>query len=265
MLNRVLNICLLVCSAATLWAQVGLSPDELKLFNFLNQERKIAGLPQLQWNYHVAEAARTHTQVMADHKTLSHQFTGEPALGDRVGATGARFNSAAENVAEGDTAGDPVLEIHRSLMFSPGHRANILSPQYNAVGLAIVSRDGKMYVTEDFAYIVSTYSEDQFRDALIAAFNKARRAKGLAPVAVLKDARIHDLACSETDKPQIPEGFPGALDEVVFTSSEPDKLPADLQKAVVDPSLHKMSVGACFHPDKEHGYANFWVIAAFYQ
>ena len=244
---------------------MGLSADELKLFNFLNQERKIAGQPQLQWNYHLAEAARAHSALLAQHKELSHQFNGEAALADRIGATGARFNSAAENVAEGDTPGDPVLDIHRSLMFSPGHRANILSPQYDAVGLAIVSRDGKMYVTEDFAYIISTYSEGQFRDALIAAFNEARQAKGLPPVAVLKDARIHDLACSESDKPQIPEGFPGALAEVVFTSSEPEKLPADMQKPLADPALRRMSVGTCFHPDKEHGYANFWVIAAFYQ
>jgi uncharacterized protein YkwD len=261
----VLNVCLLVSLSACLRAQVGLSPDELKLFNFVNQERKIAGLPSLQWNYHLAEAARAHSELLAQHKELSHQFTGEAALGDRIGVTGARFNSAAENVAEGDITADPVTEIHTSLMFSPNHRANILSPQYNVVGLAIVSRDGRMYVTEDFAHVLSAYSEAQFRDALIAAFNKARQAKGLLPVTVLKDARIHDLACSESDKPVLPNGPPEALEEVVFTSSTPDQLPHDMEKAVSDPSLHKMSLGACFHPDKEHGYANFWVIAAFYQ
>jgi uncharacterized protein YkwD len=264
MRTRLLNICLLVCLTATLTAQVGLSADELKLFNFLNQERKIAGLPQFQWNYRLAEAARAHSELLAQHKELSHQFAGEAALGDRIGVTGARFNSAAENVAEGETGSDAVLNIHTSLMFSPGHRANILSPQYNVVGLAIVSRDGQMYVTEDFAHTLSVYSEAQFRNAVIAAFNKARQARKLPRVTLIDDPRIHDLACSETEKPQIPRVIAPALDEVVFTSSDPDQLPEDMQKAVRDPSLHKMSLGACFHPDKEHGNANFWVVAAFY-
>src|SRR5215471_17132190 len=98
----------LVVHLAFLWssvvfAQVGLSSDEQKLFNLLNQERIKAGLPRLEWDYHVAEAARKHTQLQASQKTLSHRFLGEPALGDRIGATGLRFDVAAENVALGET------------------------------------------------------------------------------------------------------------------------------------------------------------------
>lgn len=245
-------------------AQVGLSPDESRLFNLVNQERKKAGLPQFQWDYHLAEAARTHTQLMSAREELTHQLSGEPVLGDRIGAAGARFDGAAENVAEGDVAADTVEVLHGSLMNSPGHRANLLSPKYNAIGLAIVSRDGATYVTEDFAHTVTTYSDEQFRAAIIAAFNKARQANSLPAIAIREDSRIHDFACSESDPPQFPSGFSGALNEVVFTSSEPEKLPPDMQKAARNASLHKVSLGACFHPDKQHGYANFWVIAAFY-
>lgn len=246
-------------------AQVGLSPDEQKLFNLINQERKKAGLAQFQWDYHLAESARTHTQLMAERKVLTHQFANELALGERLGATGARFDGAAENVAQGDVAGDTVTNLHSSLMNSPEHRGNILHSKYNAVGLAIISRAGEMYVTEDFAHILPAYSEAQFRNAVIAAFNRARQASSLPPMIVLNDPQIHDLACAQHDEPQIPQAFfPTALDKVVFTSSDPDKLPSSMQKAVLDPALHHLSLGACFHPDKQHGYANFWVIAAFY-
>jgi uncharacterized protein YkwD len=245
-------------------AQVGLSSDEQKLFNLLNQERKKAAMPPFQWNYHLAESARAHSQLMASHKLLAHQFPGEPALGERLGATGVRFNGAAENVAVGDITADVVPEIHDSLMNSPEHRGNILNSKYNAVGLAIVSRDGAMYVTEDFAHTVTAYSEEQFRDAVIAAFNKARQARGQSIIMVRDDPRIHDLACAEQDKPLIPQSLSNALEVVVFTSSEPENLPSDMQRLVGDPAVHRMSIGTCFHPDKQHGYASFWVVAAFY-
>lgn len=262
---RLFSIFLAVCLSALLHAQVGLSSGEQKLFNLLNQERKKAGLPQFRWDYHLAESARAHTELMAQRNVLTHQFPGEAVLGERIGATGARFNGAAENVAQGDIGGDTVGLIHTSLMNSPEHRGNILSPKYNAVGLAIVSQDNEMYVTEDFSHSLPAYSDGQFRDAVIAAFNKARQENQLPAVAIRDNPQIHDLACSEYDKPEIPQGLSNALDTVVFTSSEPEKLPSDMQTPARDPALHRMSIGVCFHPDQQHGYANFWVVAAFYQ
>src|SRR2546421_3751376 len=145
-------------------AQVGVSVDDLKLFQLLNQERTKAGLPKFQWDYHLAEAARAHAQLLAQRQVLSHQFSGEPVLGERIGATGTRFNAAAENVAEAPT----VEELHSGLMNSPPHRANILNGKYNAIGLAIVSPNDQLYVAQDFAHVLPSYSEPQFRDALLA-------------------------------------------------------------------------------------------------
>jgi hypothetical protein len=48
----------------------------------------------------------------------------------------------------------------------------------------------------------------------------------------------------------------------VFTSSEP-RLPDQVQKAVTAAGYYHMKFGVCFRPDKEHGSANFWVVAAF--
>ena len=259
-----LIIFFVICLGTGLRAQVGISTDEQKLFNLVNQERKKAGLPPFQWNYLLAQSARAHSQLMAKRKVLTHQFSGEPALGDRVGATGLRFSGAAENVAAGDIAEDTVARVHASLINSAEHRGNILNANYNVAGLAIVSNDNDVYVTEDFAHTLPVYSEEQFRRAVVAAFNKAREANSLAAVVVRDDPHFHDLACSESQKEQIPAGLPNALDIVVFTSSEPEKLPSDMQKAARDPGLHHLSIGTCFSPDKQHGYGNFWVVVALY-
>lgn len=261
---RTITIWWTICLGTVIHAQVGLSSDELKLFNLVNQERKKAGLAPFEWNYHLAEAARNHSRLMAARRVLTHHFTDEAVLGDRIGATGLRFSGAAENVAEGSTDTDKVARLHASLMDSPPHRANILSPKYGAMGLAMVSSGSDAYVTEDFAQILPVYSEQQFRDAVITAFNKARQVHRLPAMAAGEDARVHALACSESDKPKIPDGFANAMSVVAFTSSNPAELPLDMQKMAGDSGLHRINVGACFHPDKEHGYGNFWVVAAFY-
>ena len=257
----------LIIHVAVLWttavfAQVGISRDQLKLCTLRNQERTKAGLPGLEWNYHLAESAQAHTQLLAREGMLSHQFPREPYLGERLGKTGLRFNIGAENVAEGET----VEKIHEGLMSSPQHRANILSPKYNAVGVAVIPKGDELYVTEDFASILPSYSELQFREAIAAAFNKQRQANGIAEIVVHADRHLHDVACSdEDDAQQIIHDLPAALNLLVFTTSMPEKLPSGMQKTAANRSLHRMDIGACFRPGKEHGYGSFRVIVAFYQ
>src|SRR4051812_22553714 len=112
-------------------AHAGPSQREQQLFDLVNHEREKAGLNKLEWSDQLAQAALAHSKLLAENRDLSHQFPGEPAVQERVGATRLRFNAVAENVAEGpdvDTA-------HTALMKSPGHRANILHQDYNAIGI----------------------------------------------------------------------------------------------------------------------------------
>src|SRR4029077_19515375 len=81
-------------------AQAAPSRLEQQLFDLINHEREKAGLNKLEWSDQLANAARDHSRLMDEHQDLSHQFAGEPGLQQRLGATGARFNSVAENVAE---------------------------------------------------------------------------------------------------------------------------------------------------------------------
>jgi uncharacterized protein YkwD len=234
---------------------------EEQLLNLLNQERARAGLQNVRWNQDLADAARAHSDLLAKHKKLSHQFRGEPELQQRAGRTGARFNAVAENVAYAPT----VPDLHDGLMHSPPHRANILNPEYNAVGIAIVERDGELYATEDFARTISGMTEDQFRHAVVAAFQRVRSVQKKAPITVSNDSRLHDAACSKSlNAKRVLGGLPGATDLAIYTSSDPGQLPANMRAAAADGTLHRMNIGVCFQQDSASGFSKYWVVAAFY-
>jgi uncharacterized protein YkwD len=238
-----------------------MSAQQRQLLNLVNAERVRAGLSQLQWDDHLAQAARLHTQRMADRRALSHQFSGEPALPDRAGSAGAHFNSVAENVAYAGT----VDQLHDNLMHSPHHRANILDPKSNAIGIAFAERDGELYVTEDFAHLLADASDNQFQSRLIAAFNRLRTSKGLAPLPVHSDAKLQQAACKAKLEPRkILRQLPGATNLTMFTASRPGDLPSNMQQAAVDGKLRRMSIGVCFKPDQKGGFSTYWVAAAFY-
>jgi len=175
--------------------------------------------------------------------------------------TGARFTRSAENVARTEFLED----VHLALMNSPGHRANMMSPEYNAVGIGVLEHKGHFYVTQDFVLLVPVYSEIQFRDSFAEAFNRARKSRGLGVIMARSEESLHNAACSTDGVAQNLSGkVTGAGALVVFTSSEPDKLPEQLMSRAANPGFHRMAIGVCFRPDPQHGYANFWVVAAFY-
>ena len=234
------------------------TPAEKQIFDQLNQERQRAGLATLKWNELVAEAARGHSGELAENGKLSHQFSGEPRLLERIASRGLRFTIAAENVALTEYLED----VHLALMTSPGHRANILNPKYNAVGIGVVEQRGKIFVTEDFVFQVPVYSENQFSAAMVERLNISPKTTGVWRVAAKPDPLMHDLACST-------DGNAGKLSDmvragyvVVFSATEP-QLPEEVQKVISAKGYYHMKFGVCFRPDKDHGSANFWVVAAF--
>ena len=256
---KTLFLCATLLALLSPAAKAAASPAEKQIFDQLNQERQKAGLPAFDWNELVADAARRHAAMLAEHAELSHQYPGEPSLPERIGATGVRFTHAAENVARTEHLED----VHLALMNSPGHRANMLSPKYNATGIGVVERGGKIYVAQDFIFAVPLYSEEQFSAAFAEGFNQARKSLGARELAAQPDPFLHALACSTDGDAAKLTGSVSGRYLVVFTSSEPRRLPEQMRKAAAAPDYHRMNFGVCFRPDKEHGYANFWVVAAF--
>jgi Cysteine-rich secretory protein family len=237
-----------------------ISPAEKRIFEELNHERVSHGLSPLDWNNHAADAARAHARLLAENGKLSHQFLGEATLQERLGATGARFTVAAENVARTEY----IEDVHPALMGSSGHRANILNTSYNAVGIGVVEDKGRVYVTQDFIFLVPEYSESQFSSAFVGSFNLTRKGKGIRPLEARPDAQLRELACStDGDAIRLADKLSGVKAVVVFTSSDPHHLPEQMIPRAANADFHRMSYGVCFRPDQEHGYANFWIVAAF--
>ena len=122
-----------------------------------NQDRVARGLQPLRFDPTLSQAALFHARQMAAHAEISHQFPGEPELSTRGASAGAHFSLITENVAEAPES----TMIHDLWMHSKGHRANLLDPNVDVVGISVVVRDHQFYAVEDFANTVDTLSFNQ--------------------------------------------------------------------------------------------------------
>ena len=115
-----------------------------------NQERAAHGLSKLEANKKLSKAARGHSTFMVRASRFEH---GD--LAGRIRRAGYRGWTYGENIAWGTGQLATPGEIHRAWMSSPGHRANILRPQFREIGIGIAlgaagaGPDGATY-TADF-------------------------------------------------------------------------------------------------------------------
>jgi len=250
----------LLLSISTL-AQAGASSQEQQLFTLVNQERAKAGVPPLAWNKQLAQAAAPHSRKLAQNRQLSHQFPGEPELQARVGATYLHFDRVGENVS----FAPDVETAHKGLMNSPLHRANILSAQFDSIGISIVPWGDELYVTEDFARVLPGYSEQDFQKQVVNAFNAARKEAGVSVISVRADDRLRKIACSPSPDPRSTlHNLPGAMDLEIFTASDPQQLPSHMRKLAADFTLRRMNIGVCLRTGQGPGFTTFRVVASFY-
>lgn len=122
--------------------------DEEEMLRLLNEERVAEGLAPLIPDPALQAVARDHSREMFTLGYFAHisPVSGSPA--NRLQEAGIPFGVAGENLAYAPT----VTIAHRGLMQSPGHRANILSPEYTRVGIGVIGAPtgGKMF-TQEFA------------------------------------------------------------------------------------------------------------------
>jgi uncharacterized protein YkwD len=114
-------------------------PDlEKQMLDLVNQERQAAGLNPLAPDPELTQVARAHSTDMFARGYFAHDTPEGLSPFDRMNKAGVRFLTAGENLALA-----PTLSLaHTGLMNSPGHRANILRPQFGRVGIGVM--DGGM-------------------------------------------------------------------------------------------------------------------------
>jgi uncharacterized protein YkwD len=110
-------------------------PDlEARMLELVNNERIKRGLKPLAPDPHLTQVSRSHSADMFRRGYFSHHTPEGKDPFDRMRAANVKFLTAGENLALGQT-----LKIcHEGLMNSPGHRANILRPQYGRLGIGVL-------------------------------------------------------------------------------------------------------------------------------
>ncbi len=111
---------------------------EQRMLDLVNSERVANGLQPLAADPELTEVARRHSTDMFARGYFAHDTPEGLTPFDRMRDADVRFLVAGENLALAPT----VNVAHTGLMNSPGHRANILRPQFGRVGIGIM--DGGM-------------------------------------------------------------------------------------------------------------------------
>lgn len=121
---------------------------ENRLINLVNKERGSRGLQTLGEIDILTQIGRGHSADMFTRGYFAHSNPEGNNVSDRAMKKGYIYLVIGENLAYA-----PGVELaHKGLMESEGHRANILSPEFNKIGIGIM--DGGVYglmVTQVFS------------------------------------------------------------------------------------------------------------------
>jgi hypothetical protein len=158
-----------------------LPQDVSELLTLTNRDRAAQGLGPLRWSPELAQAAQSHDERMVQRNDLQHQFPDEPDVPMRAGQAGAHFRAVAENIALGPNAAD----IERQWMHSTMHRTNILDPEMNIIGIALVHHRGEVWAVEDFAHAVEALGPPEIEGRVIGLLAQ----QGMRDASATADAR----------------------------------------------------------------------------
>jgi hypothetical protein len=248
------NILACVCIATFNFVSAGAYGQEHGaaqiLFESANRERIANGLGLLKWDSTLAAAAHDHAQRMAAQNILSHRLPGEPDVLARAKQAGAHFSSLAENIAEGPSAEN----IHRQWMHSPPHRANLLDPQLNSIGIATAEHGGILFAVEDFALASQKLSVEEQEGIVEAKLS----ASGLHLLNYRADAR---RSC------ELDNGYSGSHTPsfvLHYATADLQTFPIMLEQRIQTGKYLSAAVGAC-SIDAKLGFSNYRIAVLLFE
>ena len=131
---------------------IGLAPEASACWSPQSQERKFASMTnqtrvnherrQLRFNDDLSKAARLQSRRMAHRGHLFHNDY--ESMSQLIEGT---WSLVGENVGNGSI----LRQIQRAFMASPEHRENILHKTWRKVGVGVVHKDDRYWVTVLFA------------------------------------------------------------------------------------------------------------------
>jgi hypothetical protein len=211
-----------------------IQPAAVQLLALANKARAAAGAGPLKWDDALAVAARKHTQRMAAEGPIGHRYPGELDLSERAGLAGAHFDLVEENVAIGTTPD----QIHDEWMHSTGHRQNMLNPEVDRVGIAVIASRGVLYATADYAHGVQKLSQEQVEEH-IAGIIRQSGVKILPNPALAREACRLDSGAPRTNGGVQPSFL------MRWQDSDLSHLPKTLADQLASGHYRDAAVGSC--------------------
>ncbi len=126
----------------------GLSAIEAEVVRLVNIERQKEGLQPLVASSELSNVARMKSEDMAKNNYFSHTSPTYGSPFEMMKQFGIKYNTAGENIAKGQLSAQSVVN---AWMNSSGHRANIMNPSFNKIGVGhYKSSNGTNYWTQMF-------------------------------------------------------------------------------------------------------------------
>lgn len=113
--------------------------SENEMLKDINRQREANGLAVLRMDASLRKIARDHSADMFKRGYFSHYTPDDLSPFDRMNAASIEYTYAGENLALAPS----VRLAMQGLMNSTGHRANILNPNFNRIGIGAI--DGGIY------------------------------------------------------------------------------------------------------------------------
>jgi uncharacterized protein YkwD len=235
---------------------------EAQLLEMANSERAHLGLAPLKLDEGLVRAARTHAAQMASQNRLSHQFSGEPSLTERIGANSAlHLNRAGENVAVAPNTED----AHAGLMSSPPHRDNLLSPGFNVAGFGVFRSGHWLYVTQDFGSSTPAYSLRQAQELVSTSVEQLRAQARMPRLQRIENRSAQTSACAMAQADSLSGAEPPSGAYMLrYTSMQPETLPTNVSKIIAQRGLRTYSAGTCYAKTPKYPNGAYWVVLVFY-
>lgn len=126
--------------------KIGTSEESL-ILDLVNIERSKVGLNPLKLDSLLSSTAQLKSKDMADKNYFSHTSPTYGSPFDMMKSFGVKYSYAGENIAQGHSSAKNVMD---AWMKSPGHRENILSPNFAKLGLGYIVKNGTTYWTQMF-------------------------------------------------------------------------------------------------------------------
>lgn len=126
----------------------GSSIYQAEILRLVNEQRAAHNLPALSSSSQLTQAAQQRATELSQRMDANHLRPDGRSFYTVLDDFGISYTKAAENIARGQQT---PAEVVRDWMNSEGHRKNILSSEYDFIGIGIyIDSSGMTYWTQEF-------------------------------------------------------------------------------------------------------------------